>query len=147
MGWFFKLLERLGRKRIIYDRETDEPYLERYYLLFTERTWFPFNIFIHKFLKGDNSDLHDHPWNYFTLIIKGGYYEWKPEPDGRVLREWLTAGNFRYRKATSLHRIELQEGVTPWTLFIAFRQRRDWGFIDDGHWVQNEKYLAKKKGK
>ena len=27
-----KLLERLGRKRIIYDRVHNEPYLERYYL-------------------------------------------------------------------------------------------------------------------
>jgi len=43
-----KLLERLGRKRIITDRLNNEPYLERYYLFLKERKWFPFNIFLHK---------------------------------------------------------------------------------------------------
>lgn len=145
MSFFLKLLERLGRKRVIYDRETDEPYLERYYLLFKERTWFPFNIFLHKFIKGDNSDIHDHPWSYFTCIIKGGYFEWTPEPDGRVMREWHGRWHFRFSKATSFHRIELMEGVTPWTIFIAFRHQREWGFIDRGRWVQHEEYLQKRK--
>lgn len=74
-----KLLERLGRKRIITDRLNNEPYLERYYLFLKERERFPFNVFLHKFLKGDPDDVHDHPWPYATLILKGGYYEWIPE--------------------------------------------------------------------
>ena len=37
----------IGRKRVILDRESEKPYMERYYLLFTERdNYFPFNIFI-----------------------------------------------------------------------------------------------------
>ena len=139
-SFFLKLLERMGRKRIIYDRVTGEPYLERYYLLFRERTWFPFNIFLHKFLTSDPSDLHDHPWNYCTFILKGGYFEWKPEPDGRVLREWFTRGHFRYSKYTDKHRIELQEGLDTWTLFIPFRQRHRWGFYPEGKFVDAEEY-------
>jgi len=142
MSWFLRLLEKLGRKRIIYDRVTGEPYLERYYLLFKERTWFPFNIFLHKFLASDPSDLHDHPWNYCTFILKGGYFEWKPEPDGRVLREWFTRGHFRYRKATSKHRIELMEGVETWTLFIPFRHKRRWGFWPDNKFIDAEEYAG-----
>ena len=46
-----KLLEKMGRKRVIMDRLCDEPYLERYYLFLKERERFPFNIFLHKFLK------------------------------------------------------------------------------------------------
>ena len=72
---FLKLLERLGRKRIIFDRVNNEPYLERYYLFLKERDRFPFNVFLHKFLKGDPDDVHDHPWPYATLILNGGYYE------------------------------------------------------------------------
>jgi exopolyphosphatase/guanosine-5'-triphosphate,3'-diphosphate pyrophosphatase len=53
MKWFLNLLERIGRKRIVMDRESDEPYLERYYLFLKDRDRFPFNIFLHKFLKGD----------------------------------------------------------------------------------------------
>ena len=52
---FLKLLEKLGRKRIVYDRVDNEPYLERYYLFLKDRTWFPFNVFLHKFLKSTAS--------------------------------------------------------------------------------------------
>ena len=51
MKLFLNLLERLGRKRIVMDRVNDEPYLERYYLFLKDRKWFPFNVFLHKFLK------------------------------------------------------------------------------------------------
>ena len=48
---FTQVMDKCGRKRIILDRESNEPYLERYYLFLTERESFPFNIFIiHPFL-------------------------------------------------------------------------------------------------
>ncbi len=96
-----KLLERLGRKRIIFDRVHNEPYLERYYLFLKERNRFPFNVFLHKFLKGDPDDVHDHPWPYATLILKGGYYEWVPQFDEQgnkscEIRKWRGPGHFRH---------------------------------------------------
>ena len=69
---FLNFLDRNGRKRIIMDRQDREPYLERYYVLFKERVTFPYNVFLHKFLKSDPDHVHDHPWNYFTIILKGG---------------------------------------------------------------------------
>ncbi len=78
-GKFLKLLERLGRKRIVMDRVEDRPYLERYYLFLKDRDNFPFNVFLHRFLCSDPDDVHDHPWPYATLILKGGYYEWTPQ--------------------------------------------------------------------
>ena len=72
-------LERHDRKRVIMDRTENEPYLERYYVLFKERVTFPYNVFLHKFLKSDPDEVHDHPWNYATLILKGGYWEWIPQ--------------------------------------------------------------------
>ena len=141
---FFSLLERFGRKRVILDRESKDPYLTRYYLFLKERTWFPINIFLHKFHKSDPGDLHDHPWGYFTLIIKGGYFEWTPQPNGAILREWYGPGHFRFRKATSKHRIELDRDITPWTIFIAFNQKREWGFYPNGKFVHNKQYLENK---
>ena len=44
-------MDKLDRHRIIKDKLTDEPYLERYYLFLRDRDIFPFNIFLHKFLK------------------------------------------------------------------------------------------------
>jgi hypothetical protein len=77
--WFLNWLERHGRKNVIMDRVNGEPYLERYYVFLKDRKSFPFNVFLHKFLKSDPDDVHDHPWGYATLILKGGYWEWIPQ--------------------------------------------------------------------
>ena len=132
-----KLLERLGRRRIVMDRVNDEPYLERYYLFLKDRQRFPFNVFLHKFLKSDPDDLHDHPWPYATLILKGGY--WETTPEGRF---WRSPGHFRICKAKSLHRIELDPSVECWTVFMPGPKQREWGFIKNGTWTQWEQYLA-----
>jgi len=149
MKWFLNLLERIGRKRIVMDRQSDEPYLERYYLFLKDRDRFPFNIFLHKFLKGDPDDVHDHPWPYATLILKGGYYEWLPQFDskGNKIAEmcvWRGPGSFRVCRANSYHRIELDPSVTAWTLFMPGPKKRDWGFLVNNKWIQHEQYLKER---
>ena len=145
-----KLLDRLGRKRIVLDRVENEPYLERYYLFLRDRERFPFNVFLHKFLKSDPDDVHDHPWPYATLILKGGYWEWIPHFDtvGRKTGEyqvWRGPGHFRISKANSFHRIELDPDITAWTLFMPGRKCRDWGFMVQNKWIQWEQYLKQRK--
>lgn len=145
-----KLLDRLGRKRIVMDRVENEPYLERYYLFLRERERFPFNVFLHKFLKSDPDDVHDHPWPYATLILKGGYWEWIPHFDtvGRKTGEyqvWRGPGHFRVSKANSFHRIELDPAITAWTLFMPGPKQRDWGFLVKNKWIQWEQYLKQRK--
>jgi hypothetical protein len=149
MKWFLTLLDKLGRKRIIMDRQNNEPYLERYYILFNTRKHFPFNLFLHKFLKGDPDDVHDHPWPYATLILKGGYYEWIPEFNSLgqkigEIRHWRGPGSFRTASANTYHRVELKEGVTAWTLFMPGPHKREWGFLVDNKWIHNEKYLVER---
>lgn len=149
---FLDLLDRLGRKRVVMDRVNDEPYLERYYLFLKDRDRFPFNVFLHKFLRSDPDDLHDHPWPYATLILKGGYYEWVPQFNsaGEKIGEigmWRGPGHFRVCSATSYHRIELDPDVTCWTLFMPGPQKREWGFLVKNQWVQWEQYLANRKAK
>ncbi len=148
-----KLLELLGRKRIIYDRINDEPYLVRYYLFLKERKKFPFNVFLHKFLKGDPDDVHDHPWPYATLILKGGYYEYVPEFNSNgikigEIRYWRGPGHFRICSPNSFHRIELKAGVTAWTLFMPGPHKREWGFLvgkgRNQKWEHNESYLSRR---
>lgn len=148
---FLKFLEARGRKRIVYDRVDNEPYLERYYLFLKDRGEnFPFNVFLHKFLKSDPDDVHDHPWPFATFILKGGYYEWVPTfgADGKKIGEvarWCGPGSFRIRGANSFHRIELDPGVTCWTLFMPGPKQRDWGFLVKNKWVQWEDYLKNRK--
>ena len=147
---FLKLLEKMGRKRIVYDRVDNEPYLERYYLLFRERERFPFNVFLHKFLKSDPDDVHDHPWPFATLILRGGYWEWRPQFNGQgqkigEVARWCGPGSFRTARATTYHRIELDPAVTCWTLFMPGPKQRDWGFLVRNVWVQWEQYLKQRK--
>jgi len=145
-----QLMVRLDRKRVILDRQSFKPYLIRYYVFLKDRKRFPFNIFVHKFLKSDPDDVHDHPWPYATLILKGGYYEWVPKFDkaGRKIgeiRHWRGPGHLRISKATSYHRIELNSKIECWTLFMPGPQRKEWGFLVDNKWIPNEQYFQLRK--
>ena len=138
---FHDVMVWLDRHRTIYDRVDDEPYLQRYYILFKDRSTAPFNIFIHRFLKSDIDELHDHPWSFVTFILWGGYWE-----HTTLGKKWCGMGSFRYARADLLHRIEL-DSTYPycWTLFIPFSKQRDWGFMTSDGWVRHDEYLMKKK--
>jgi hypothetical protein len=147
---FFSFLEKHDRKRIIMDRQCNEPLLTRYYLFLKDRKRFPFNAFLHKFHKGDPGDVHDHPWPYFTLILAGGYHEWVPKFNSKKemigeIRHWRGPGHFRFCSANSYHRIELKENITPWTLFMPGPQKREWGFLVNNKWIHTDEYLETNK--
>lgn len=147
---FLNWLDSKGRKRVIMDRIDNDPYLERYYVLFNTRQHTGFNAYLHKFLKGDPDDVHDHPWPYATFILAGGYYEWVPVFNTlgekiNEIRYWRGPGHFRICKPNSYHRVELKEGVTAWTLFMPGPHKRQWGFLVDNKWIHNDNYLASRK--
>ena len=138
-----KIMDKLGRRRVITERDSNIPYLVRYYLFLKERKNFPFNITLHKVLVSDEPTLHDHPWSYATFIIKGGYYE--NTPNGRF---WRGPGHFRYRSASDLHYLELDKDadgneIPCWSLFFMGRKAGAWGFIKNGIWIHNKDYLAR----
>ena len=143
-------MQRLGRYRVIMDRTDNEPYLERYYVFLKDRRWFPFNVFVHKFLQSDPGHPHDHPWAFCTIILRGGYWEWRPVLNnmGRPMGErvqWKGAGSIRFGHARDYHRVELEPGVTPWTLFIPGPKFREWGFLVGNKWVQHDEYFEQRK--
>ena len=110
-----------NRKRIILDRgpswpnyDNAEPFVVRYYLLFRNRPkWFPFNILVHKLLKSDLGDLHDHYWSYITIILKGGY--WETTEKGTF---WRRAGYVGFRIRSDRHSLKIPEGKPAWTLLF-----------------------------
>lgn len=142
-----KLLEKMGRKRIMPDGAEDvaDAYLVRYYLLFKEKmrtlednkTNWPFNIYIHNIRRSDPQDLHDHPWPYTTIILKGGYYEHTPE--GKF---WRGPGHIRTSKATGLHRLEVVKGVDCWTMFMRGKKQRVWGYQTKEKWIPYKDYIV-----
>ena len=143
MTFLSKIMDKLGRRRVITERDSDVPYLIRYYLFLKERKNFPFNVTLHKVLVSDEPTLHDHPWSYATLILKGGY--WENTPQGRF---WRGPGHFRYRRASDLHYLELERDdqgneIPCWSLFFMGRKAGAWGFLKNGIWVHNKDYLAR----
>jgi len=140
-------MEQSGRKRVIMDRENKEPYLIRYYLLFRNRnSSFPFNVFIHRFIKGDDDHIHDHPWGYFTYILSGGYNETICQGDAQTTH-WRAPGFYQKVPSKHKHKVSLDPAApTCWTLFVPFRRSRDWGFYKKDEagksvWIEANEYL------
>ena len=111
-----------------------EDYLERFYLLkIAGRA-----LFLHRFYRSDILDLHDHPWDWGHVVVRGGYYE--HHLDGTEV--WHGVGNpwwsFVLRvHAEVMHRVELEpkRAEYAWTLFWHGKRYHRWGFMVDGAWV------------
>ena len=150
MSMFHNIMNKLGRYRLIPDRRTGSDYMHRYYIFLKDRKWFPFNITLHKIVRSDDPIMHDHPWGYMTIILKGGYYEHTPylNKEGKQIAEfikWRGPGSVIYRKATDYHWLELDQEKPTTTLFFMGSQERDWGFLLNNKWVYNETYLKTQK--
>src|SRR5881392_3402104 len=51
----------------------DRPYLQRWWLLPRNPV---LNVYLHQFLRDDDDRaLHDHPWDWCSVLLKGGYCE------------------------------------------------------------------------
>jgi hypothetical protein len=151
MSLFHKIMNKLGRYRLIPDRRTGLDYMHRYYLFLKNRTKFPFNVTLHKIVRSDDPIFHDHPWPYMTIILKGGYWEHTPvfNDDGKLLTEfqtWRGPGSIIKRNASEYHWLELDGDRPATTLFFMGPQERDWGFLVQvkkgvHRWISNTAYL------
>lgn len=112
-------------------------YMERYWLV-KPRWWtLGCSVRVHHILRSDlDRALHDHPWPFVTVILRGCYSEERPlleapplwtahEP---TLSRWYGPGSILVRRATSRHRLTLPRHATVWTLFIMGPRRQSWGF-------------------
>lgn len=126
-------------------------YMERYWLFQTR--WLSCRL--HVILRSDDDRaLHDHPWDYATVILRGGYVEVTRDPDAWPLtswvrshwdsalqrRDWIAPGRVLFRRAESLHRLEIPNGQACLTLFFMRPPRRTWGFMTPTGWVQWQDY-------
>jgi hypothetical protein len=147
MNIFHNLMAKLGRYRLILDRQSREPYMHRYYPLFKDRVKFPFNILLHKIVRSDDPVYHDHPWSYTTIVLKGGYWEHTPVFHyGRVVSDqvtWRGPGSIITRGAHEFHWLELDDDQPATTLFIPKKRTREWGFLVNDTWIPHTEYLVK----
>lgn len=89
---------------------------------------------VHQILRSDNDrHFHDHPWNYCSVILRGGYLESRPLFESGIYQgldsEWYEPGAILFRRATDWHKLYIDGGKTCWTLFITTKYKQKWGFL------------------
>jgi hypothetical protein len=115
------------------------PYLKRWWVI-PRNKWF--NIYLH-YVQQDDDDraLHDHPWYNMSYVVKGGYNEVTPKG---VFP--LKEGQWRFRKPTALHRLELTGDGATITFFVTGPRVRDWGFSTPKGWIFWEDFVSVEEG-
>ena len=139
------------KKEIVMGCLKDErPLLTRWHLLTTP--WF--RLHLHLFHRSDlDRALHDHPWEFYSLILWGGYTEVRPKEWLRILLELqhnddanddvanrlqdpnsiervpYFPGALLHRPAWWAHRIEVPTGKKSISLVLVKKKTRDWGFF------------------
>jgi hypothetical protein len=129
-------------------------YMERYVLVAGER----FAARVHHIATPDvDRHLHDHPRDFVSVVLRGGYIEARPlernpsfvgdiEPTrGR----YRGPGSIAYRRACERHAITLVWPDT-WTLFLTGPLAQWWGFYTpDGKiwWKDYERYLVEREAR
>jgi hypothetical protein len=123
-----------------------EVHFRRYRLLQTP--WFA--IYIHHILISDqDKDMHDHPWNFTSVILEGAYREVSSYPsnfDKIYVRDYYS-GDVIEHQAQDAHKITLVSDEV-WTLVFTSGRVREWGYQTPVGWIGKEEYRQlKNEGK
>lgn len=118
-------------KRQIIRRESGEVYLDRMIII----RWFFGAIMFHRIYLTDSDCLHDHPWSFLSIILKGGYIE-----HTKTSSKLYGTGTILFRKSEFAHRLEVYQPT--WTLVFTGRKVRDWGFHTPKGWLNWFKYKS-----
>jgi hypothetical protein len=151
-GWFSKLMCSL----FYYEDITktvdgaESLYLRRWFLW----GWSPASndprprrgIYLHHICRSDDDrDPHCHPWDFTTVVLRGGYVDeqWSAWGTGRAVfgLEPCGPGAIRRRRAEHLHRVQLMPGRSSWSLVLTGPKRRSWGFMTLDGWKGWRDYL------
>ncbi len=121
---------KLFRRRVI--GYPENPLLIRY-VLFRCAAW---GIYVHHLLRSDHDRaLHDHPWPFISIVLRGGYAVIHDQTeDGTMRYTWRSKHSIALRAAEWRHRVLLSSGATAWTLVIVGRRGRRWGFFTPRGW-------------
>jgi hypothetical protein len=132
------------KKLVIYgceeSDEKDKVYLVRYTLFECQF----FQICLHVFFRSDASDMHDHPWNFVSLILWNGYTE-HVSNKGVVTVSRKYPGMILFRRAKHMHKVELINGRRAISLVLMGKRQRIWGFNTIAGWMDYIKYFKKNK--
>lgn len=114
--------------------DPEETYLTRLRIIQTPL----FGIYLHRMDGPDSrSTLHDHPWNFRSFVLRGGYIERRLNPHTMQVKELHVVQRYNRVRAHEAHAIRILMRVPTWTLVIVGRRVRTWGY-----WEPNGSYSA-----
>jgi len=99
-----------------------------------ETPWFSVRLH-HWFGPDDDRAPHDHPWDFTTFVLKGGYTDASPDGD-----QHLRAPAIARRSALHQHTVYPDPGGA-WTIIVTGPKIRRWGFWVKGKFVKMNKYF------
>lgn len=108
--------------------------------------WLP-SIRIHHILREDFArDMHDHPWDARTIILKGDYDEERMiqylGADQELVADFTRkAGDTATLNYGEYHNIVRVSEGGVWTIFITYDYKGTWGFLVDGVKVPHNQYI------
>ena len=105
-------------------------------------------LYIHRFMRSDSDDPHDHPWNFFTYVISGGYSEVTYDRNGmdaynstngnmfwHMKVNYRRPGSIAYRRCNDIHQVVVDKArdmgeveEAPLTVCLMGPRKRQWGF-------------------
>ena len=120
-------------------------------------------LLLHRFYpNADDRNVHDHPWWFMTLVLRGGYDDMKQcrqcegsgrfydevdfyacprcKGEGVIMRERMRAGMLRFRPALHAHRTQVSSSGCV-TLVLTGPTVREWGFYLGSSWQQWRSYI------
>lgn len=72
-----------------------------------------FGVYLHNMRRSDyDRALHDHPWPFVSLVLRGGYWEYHDQTlDGTTRSEWRAPGSVLVRPAAPIRIARLTAGA------------------------------------
>lgn len=131
----------LFRRNDITDISGESVYLSRWSL------WLPFgwSLKLHCIRRADDDRCqHDHPWGFWTLILRGGYDELVGIE--QTLNR-MRPGRLAWRSARFRHRIILLPKGRAWTMVLTRQKEREWGFYTRGGWMHWREFVNASRSK
>lgn len=90
-----------------------------------------FGVLIHRFDTPDPLPvLHDHPYNFVSFVLKGGYTERRLNPLDMTVTEHHRVGFMNVMRTHDAHAITRLWRVPTWTIMFVGRRVRKFGFLE-----------------
>ncbi len=105
-----------------------------------------FSLYIHEIYRADEDIyLHSHPWNFVSVILKGGYCEQNEKtfmPEFVSKKRWTITKMNRER----FHKIyHVDNGFTTVSLCFTYGKKKPWFYSVDDEKIESKEFRRMKK--